>query len=216
MVLLLFGPPGCGKGTQAAVLSERLQIPAISTGEVFRAECKTGTELGKIACEILARGGLVSDHIVNPIVARRIAREDCARGFLLDGYPRTVPQAVAFSTRLEERDMPDPLVIHLDVPADGLVARLTSRRQCPRCLRIYNRAGECAHDGAALVTREDDREEVIRQRLRAYDELTGPVLDWYGRSTVRTVDGTAAPEEVSCTIETLVRGASRRLAAHAV
>jgi len=96
LILLLFGPPGCGKGTQAAFLAERFHIPAISTGEVFRAECKAGTPLGKMACSILAKGGLVDDEIVNGIVASRIAREDCAQGFLLDGYPRTVPQAQAF------------------------------------------------------------------------------------------------------------------------
>ena len=185
MILLLFGPPGCGKGTQAVVLAERLQIPAISTGEVFRAECKAGTELGKLASSIMSAGGLVGDEIVNGIVANRIAQADCRNGFLLDGYPRTVPQAMHFSTLLRSRGLPEPVVIHLHVNADALVARLTARRQCPECRRIYNlmsqpprNAGQCDDDGAPLMTRDDDQEAVIRRRLHAYEEMTGPLLDW--------------------------------------
>src|SRR5215471_11469734 len=138
MILLLFGPPGCGKGTQAAILADRFHIPAISTGEMFRAECKAGTELGKAACTILSQGKLVGDEIVNGIVASRISRSDCKDGFLLDGYPRTVPQAIFFTGLLRERRLPEAAVIHLDVPDEVLVARLTARRQCPKCLRIYN------------------------------------------------------------------------------
>ena len=208
MILLLFGPPGCGKGTQAVYLAERFQIPAISTGEMFRAECKAGTELGKAACAILARGGLVSDEIVNGIVANRIAQPDCKDGFLLDGYPRTVPQAIWFSTLVRERGLPEPVVIHLDVPDEALVGRLTARRQCPQCLHIYNAllqppriAGVCDTDGTALITREDDREEVVRRRLRAYDELTGPILKWFGPSVVRSVDGTRSADAVALAVE---------------
>lgn len=207
MIILLFGPPGCGKGTQAAFLAERLHIPAISTGEMFRAECKAGTELGKLACSIISKGGLVSDEIVNGIVANRTARADCSNGFLLDGYPRTVPQARNFSALLRKRNLPEPLVIHLNVPDEPLIGRLTARRQCPQCLHIYNLQsqppqvdGICDADGAELLTREDDREEVIRQRLKAYKELTGPVLDWF-KDHVRTVDGALKPEEVSREIE---------------
>lgn len=204
MILLLFGPPGCGKGTQASVLADRFQIPAISTGEMFRAECKAGTELGKAACTILSQGKLVGDEIVNGIVASRIARPDCRNGFLLDGYPRTVPQAIFFTGLLRERRLPEAAVIHLDVPDEALVARLTARRQCPKCLRIYNLISQpptvperCDDDGTELLTREDDREAVIRQRLRAYDELTGPILKWYGPKAVRTVDGARSPSDVA-------------------
>ena len=211
MILLLFGPPGCGKGTQAVYLAERFHIPAISTGEMFRAECKAGTELGKAACSILSRGGLVSDELVNGIVANRIARPDCKEGFLLDGYPRTVPQAIWFSALLRDRGLPTPVVIHLDVPDEALVTRLTARRQCPQCKHIYNAvlqppkvAGVCDVDGAALLTREDDREEVVRQRLRAYDELTGPILKWFGPSVVRSVDGTRPADAVALTVERVV------------
>jgi len=178
---------------------------------MFRAECKAGTELGKTACHSLSQGKLVCDDIVNAIVASRIARPDCRKGFLLDGYPRTVPQAIFFAALLRERGLPEPAVIHLDVPDEPLVARLTARRQCPTCLRIYNVisqlprvAGRCDDDGSDLVTREDDRESVIRQRLRAYYELTGPILKWYGPSVVRTVDGSGAPADVARTLEGVV------------
>jgi adenylate kinase len=204
MIFLLFGPPGCGKGTQAVFLADRFHIPAISTGEMFRAEYKAGTELGKAACKLLSEGKLVSDDIVNGIVASRTARPDCKDGFLLDGYPRTVPQAMFLSSLGKERGWPEICVIHLDVADDLLVARLTARRQCPTCLRIYNLVSQpprvegcCDDDGAALTTREDDKEEVIRRRLRAYDELTGPVLKWYGPKHVVTIDGSRPTAEVT-------------------
>ena len=215
MIILLFGPPGCGKGTQAALLAEKLQIPAISTGEMFRAESKAGTELGRLACSTLKSGGLVGDEIVNGIVANRISEADCANGFLLDGYPRTLPQAMHFSALLERRGLPDPIVVHLDVAERVLVERLTARRQCPQCLRIYNvlsqpprAAGRCDDDGAVLTTREDDREAVIRDRLRAYREVTDPILKWYGKPVVQEVDGAAAPEQVARAIEQAVAQAA--------
>jgi adenylate kinase len=208
LIILLFGPPGCGKGTQAAFLAERFHIPAISTGEVFRAECKAGTPLGKTACQIMSKGGLVSDDIVNQIVANRIGQADCARGFLLDGYPRTVVQAQYLDKLVQVRRLPEPIVVHLDVAEPLLVARLTARRQCPKCLRIYNVlsqppavADTCDDDATALITREDDREVVIRQRLAAYHNLTGPILAWYGVTRVRTVDGGAAPAQVAHAVE---------------
>jgi adenylate kinase len=213
VVILLFGPPGCGKGTQAAFLVERLHIPSISTGEMFRAECKAGTPLGRRARAILARGGLIGDEIVNAMVAGRIAQDDCRRGFLLDGFPRTVAQAGFFRRLLEQRGLPDPIVIHIDVPARDLVDRLTARRQCPRCLHIYNLMshppkveGLCDADAARLIHREDDCETAIRQRLQAYDEQTGPVLDWYGKSFVRRVDGSAKPVEIAARIERQLLG----------
>jgi adenylate kinase len=209
LIVLLFGPPGCGKGTQAAFLAERFHIPSISTGEVFRAECKAGTPLGKLVCETLKKGGLVSDEIVNQVVAGRLARPDCADGFLLDGYPRTLAQAQRFDALLRERHLPAPIVVHLDVSERLLVERLTARRQCPKCLRIYNLLsqppaieGMCDGDGTALVTREDDRE-----RLQAYRKLTGPILEWYGEARVRTVDGGAAPARVAAAVESALLAA---------
>jgi adenylate kinase len=203
MIFLLFGPPGCGKGTQAVSLAERLHIPSISTGEIFRAEYKAGTELGKAACKQLSEGKLVGDDIVNGMVASRTSKPDCRDGFLLDGYPRTVPQAIYLSSLARERGWPEATVIHLDVSDDLLVTRLTARRQCPTCMHIYNLvsqsprvAGVCDEDGATLITRDDDKEEVIRRRLRAYDELTGPVLKWYGPKQVITIDGSGTAAQV--------------------
>lgn len=216
MILLLFGPPGCGKGTQAAFLADRFQIPAISTGEMFRAETQAGTPLGKTVAEILASGGLVSDELVNQLVASRISQPDCANGFLLDGYPRTVPQARQFGELLEERGLPDPVVVHLDVADDALVGRLTARRQCPQCHRIYNllsqppkREGRCDDDRTPLILRADDAEDVIRRRLAAYQELTDPILQWYGRGVVQKVDGARPPEEVRRVAEQAVMEATR-------
>ncbi|HEX3748593.1 MAG TPA: nucleoside monophosphate kinase [Bryobacteraceae bacterium] len=211
MILLLFGPPGCGKGTQAVFLAGRFHIPAISTGEVFRAEIKAATDLGNRVSGIMAGGGLVSDELVNEIVAGRILRPDCARGFLLDGYPRTVAQARVFGALLQQRSLPGPIVIHLEVPDDDLVTRLTARRQCPECRRIYNLlsappavAGQCDDDHAPLLTRDDDCEPVIRRRLAAYWSLTGPILQWYGKSIVHTVDGRAHSDQVRDAVEASV------------
>lgn len=178
---------------------------------MFRAECQAGTELGRMARSIMTNGGLVSDEIVNGVVASRIARPDCAGGFLLDGYPRTVPQARYFAELLRQRGLAEPIVIHLDVADEVLVARLAARRQCPQCLRIYNVhsqpprvTGRCDDDGAELITRQDDHEAVIRQRLHAYQQLTGPVLEWYGARAVRRLDGAAAPEAVARAVEEAV------------
>jgi adenylate kinase len=208
LIILLFGPPGCGKGTQASFIASRFRIPAISTGEMFRSECKAGTKLGKLACSILSAGRLVPDEIVNQMLSLRITQSDCRHGFLLDGYPRTLPQAKFLSGLLESRDAGTPLVIHLDVPAEALVTRLSARRQCPTCLHIYNvrsqpprQPGICDTDGAPLICREDDREDVIRQRLQAYEELTGPVLHYYSNASCYRIDGTKAPANVSRDIE---------------
>lgn len=183
---------------------------------MFRAEIKAGTELGQTVSEIMTRGGLVSDDLVNRIVASRTSRPDCSGGFLLDGYPRTVPQARVFSGVLRQRSLPDPIVIHMDVPDDSLVARLTARRQCPECKRIYNLlsqppkvAGQCDDDHAPLLVRDDDNEATVRRRLMAYKELTGPTLDWYGASMVHTVNGDLAPENVRKAIAQAVVGALR-------
>jgi adenylate kinase len=214
VILLLFGPPGCGKGTQAGYLAERFHIPAISTGDMFRSEVRSGSVLGRTVSAIMATGGLVSDQLTNEIVASRTSRPDCARGYLLDGYPRTVPQARVFAALLAQRGLPDPIVVHLDVPAESLVTRLTARRQCPECRRIYNLlsqppliAGQCDDDHAPLLIRDDDCEAVIRRRLVAYHDLTGPILQWYGNSAVHTVNGDQAPESVRSDVDAAVVGA---------
>ncbi|HTQ57893.1 MAG TPA: nucleoside monophosphate kinase [Bryobacteraceae bacterium] len=203
MIVLVFGPPGCGKGTQASLVAGRYGIPAISTGELFRSECQAGTPLGRQACSIMARGGLVGDDIVNRMVVERVARPDCRAGFLLDGFPRTRPQAEFFDGVLSARGLPEPVVIHLEVPSKVLVRRLSARRQCPVCARVYNVLshpprihGLCDDDGAALTARQDDSEPVIRRRLTAYEEVTRPVIKHYRGGRYYRVNGDRSPDAV--------------------
>ena len=211
MVLLLFGPPGAGKGTQSRLLVERLGIPAISTGDILRGECRAGTDLGKMAATTLAVGGLVSDELVDRLVADRIGHRDCARGFLLDGYPRTTAQARSFSSPSRARGLPEPVIVQLDVDERVLIERLSARRQCPRCQHVYNLksqppriAGRCDRDEAELIIREDDREHTIRQRFRAHWEQTQPVLEFYKTARLVRVDGMSRPEHITKTIEEAV------------
>jgi adenylate kinase len=207
LVLLLFGPPGSGKGTQSGRISDWLGIPAISTGDMLREEIKSGTPLGKAAQSIMANGGLVGDDLVNRMLAQRVSSPDSAHGFLLDGYPRTVEQAEFLDHLLAERRFNTPIVLHLDVPLDALVGRLTSRRQCPKCKRIYNllqmppkTPGICDDDGTPLVTRKDDSEEVVSERIRTYDAVTRPVLEYYQDRKYYQIRGDRSPEYIFETI----------------
>jgi adenylate kinase len=224
VVLLLFGPPGSGKGTQSRLITNWLAIPAISTGDMLRAEIQSGTPLGNTARSIMASGGLVGDDLVNKMLAQRIAQPDCNSGFLLDGYPRTVQQAEYFDGLVAERDLPKPIILHLDVPMDALIGRMTSRRQCPKCGRIYNllhqppkKSGFCDDDGTPLDTRKDDQEDVVRERIRTYDELTRPVLAYYQDRNYYQIRGDRSPgyifEEITGILEPLVtkNGASANL-----
>jgi len=215
VVLLLFGPPGSGKGTQSRLITNWLAIPAISTGDMLRAEIQGGTPLGKAARSIMASGGLVGDDLVNKMLAQRIAQPDCKSGFLLDGYPRTVQQAEYFDSLVTERGLPKPIILHLDVPMDALIGRMTSRRQCPKCGRIYNllhqppkKSGFCDDDGTPLDTRKDDQEDVVRERIRTYDELTRPVLAYYQDRNYHQIRGDRSPsyifEEITGILEPLI------------
>jgi len=204
VVLLLFGPPGSGKGTQSRLITNWLGIPAISTGDMLRAEIQAGTKLGKSAQSIMAGGRLVGDDLVNKMLAHRVSEPDGRNGFLLDGYPRTVEQAEFLDRLLEERGLPKPVILHLDVPLDALLGRLTSRRQCPKCGTIYNllhqpprQAGVCDNDGCALVTRKDDTEEVVSERLRTYEAQTRPVLAHYqDRPGYHQIRGDRSPQYI--------------------
>ena len=216
MIFLLFGPPGSGKGTQSRMITSWLGIPSISTGDMLRAEIQAGSELGNAAQSIMANGGLVGDELVNQMLALRITRPDCDHGFLLDGYPRTLEQAEYFDRLVAEKGLPTPVILHLDVPVDALVGRMTSRRQCPTCGRIYNllhqppkAKGVCDDDGTALVTRKDDQEDVVKDRLRTYESLTRPVLSHYQDRKYYQIRGDRSPayifEEITGILEPMVR-----------
>ena len=216
MVLLLFGPPGSGKGTQSRLITDWLGIPAISTGDMLRAEIQAGTDLGESAKSVMASGGLVGDDLVNKMLAKRVAQPDSKTGFLLDGYPRTVAQAEFLDTLLAGLKLPKPIILHLDVPADAIAGRLTSRRQCPKCGRIYNllqqppqKPGVCDVDGTTLVTRKDDQEDTVRERIRTYDEITRPVLAHYQDQNYYQIRGDRSPsyifEEITGILDPWVR-----------
>ena len=202
-ILLLLGPPGCGKGTQAERLAKHCGIPAISTGEMIRAEIKAGSELGRIAAGVTITGGLLSDELVNRIVRSRLSQSDCANGFMLDGYPRTVEQANFLGSLLPELQMPQPTVVHIDVPSQLLIARTCNRRYCAQCGSIYNIAshppkvaGLCDSCHVDLQQRADDCEDTVRNRLVSYEKSTAPLIDFYRSGTYVRVDGTSTPDSV--------------------
>ncbi|HXZ42372.1 MAG TPA: adenylate kinase [Terriglobales bacterium] len=209
--IILLGPPGAGKGTQAKRIAEYYGIPQISTGDLLRQHVKDGTGLGLQAKDVMARGELVPDELLYDMVSQRLREADCERGFILDGFPRTAAQAAWLDGFLERelfeksrRGKCLPIVIRIDVDYNDLLRRLTGRRTCPVCGRIYNvhlqppRVDElCDVDGSKLVTRNDDREEVIRERLHAYEQQTRPVADYYEREgRLVSVDGSSAAEQV--------------------
>jgi adenylate kinase len=200
--IVLFGSPGSGKGTQAKMLTRQLEIPHISTGDMLRDRIRSGAETGA-AVTAMQSGALVADDVVNLLVERRLLESDAAGGFILDGYPRTIEQAKSLARWLTGRGICE-VVIHLEVDYDDIIKRLTGRRQCPVCGTLYNTgskppkvAGLCDKDGERLVIREDDREEVIRERLEAYGRQTRPVLDFFRSSghRVKQVDASSAPPE---------------------
>lgn len=202
--LVMLGPPGAGKGTQAVRVEQERGIPQISTGDILREAVQAGTDLGRQAQAVMERGELVSDALMVAIVRERLARDDTRDGFILDGFPRTVAQAVALDEILAGRD---PLiVVELSVPDQALVERLSRRRVCRECGATYGAgAGAvqviCARCGAALVARKDDRKEVVQERLRVYREQTEPLVAFYrDRPTFRRVDGNQPAEAVRIAI----------------
>lgn len=211
MIVLLFGAPGSGKGTQARFISESRGIPAISTGDMLRAECRAGTALGNAACAVLAQGSLLDDATMNTIVGNRVQQADCAAGFILDGYPRTVAQARSLTDFLEDRGLPEPVIVHLDVSDESLVERLSARRYCPTCGRTYHlaaqpprRHGRCDFDGERLLQRSDDSGGVVIERLKAYHKLTEPLIEYYQGPRFHSVDGDCSPAEISEQIDTVL------------
>jgi adenylate kinase len=204
--IILLGPPGAGKGTQAKQIVDRYGIPQISTGDLLRENVKLGTPLGKRAKSIMDAGELVPDDLVCDMVAERVSRPDCARGYILDGFPRTVGQAEWLDGFLSARGSKLPLrVIKITVDNDKLLKRLTGRRTCPVCGTIYNmytnppKVDEvCDREGAKLTFRKDDSEEAIGTRLKAYEKDTLPLSDYYRqRGILKEISGDAPPERVT-------------------
>lgn len=186
MNLILMGLPGAGKGTQAEKIVEKYDIPHISTGDMFRSAIKEGTELGKKAKSYMDEGALVPDEVTIGIVKERLSKPDCEKGFLLDGFPRTVAQADALETLLDDLNTKLDYVLHVSVPEEKLVDRLTGRRICPECGATYHvefnppkEEGICDNDGAKLIQREDDQPETVKNRLSVNSEQMKPLLDFY-------------------------------------
>lgn len=202
--LVLLGPPGAGKGTQAERISELYGIPHISTGDIFRDNLKRGTELGLKAKEYMDRGELVPDEVVIGIVRNRLSEPDCEKGFVLDGFPRTVAQADALKEMLAGMGKSIHHVLNIQVPDQTVVERLTARRTCRSCGAIYHlkfnpprEEGRCDACGGELYVRDDDREETVRARLEEYRSKTQPLIDYYrAEGLLRDIDGGASMEEV--------------------
>ncbi|MEA2624424.1 MAG: adenylate kinase [Candidatus Binatota bacterium] len=204
MRLVLLGAPGVGKGTQAKLLHDRLGLPPISTGEILRAAAQSGSPLGQEASDFMERGDLVPDDVIIRVVEERLRDPDCRKGFLLDGFPRTLPQAEALDAMLGRQKQALDAAISLAVPRDEVLSRLAGRRTCKDCGAMYNltlsppRAeGVCDRCGDELYQRNDDGEETIRARLEVYERETAPLHDYYRRrSLLREVDGSGTTGEV--------------------
>jgi adenylate kinase len=204
MNLILLGPPGAGKGTQAKLLAARLALPHVSTGDMFRDHKARGTELGKQIQAIMDAGGLVTDDVTNAMVKDRLARPDVAEGFILDGYPRTTAQAEFLERLLQAGGRAVDRVLSYEVDEQVLVERIGGRRSCPRCGAVYHlaaspprAAGVCDRDGAALVLRDDDRPENVKRRMQEYAAKTAPLKRFYAeRRLVAEVEATGAPEAI--------------------
>jgi adenylate kinase len=199
MNLLLYGAPGSGKGTQANMLRSRFGIPHIATGDMLRAEIERGTPLGRQAQPILAKGGYVPDDIMIGMIRDRLRQPDCAGGFILDGFPRTVPQAAALDVLMRELGRGIDRVLYLRVDTSELLQRLSGRLVCPACQRTYPPGTEaCAADGTPVVQREDDKQEAVRPRIEIYLTKTIPVLDHYRvEDLVSEIDGRGTIDDIS-------------------
>lgn len=205
MRLILLGPPGAGKGTQAKRVIEEFDIPHISTGDIFRKNIKEKTELGQKVEGLLAQGKLVPDELTIEIVWDRLDQEDCKNGFLLDGFPRTIPQAEALDEGLAKRGLKLDRVLNIDVDKDSLVKRLSGRRVCPNCGASYHIdnnppkvEGICDVCQTPIIQREDDKEQTVLDRIKVYDSQTKPLVDFYNKQDlVFTVDGTLPIDEIT-------------------
>jgi adenylate kinase len=202
--LILLGPPGAGKGTQAARLTEDFHLPYIATGDMLREQVKKGTELGKQAKEYMDRGDLVPDDVIIGMILACMAGPDCADGFLLDGFPRNVQQAESLEKAMREKGRDITATLLIDVPDEEVVKRISGRRVCQKNGHVYNVFSDppkhddaCDQDGSRLIQREDDAEDVVRNRLAVYHEQTAPLIDFYeDRGVLKRFDGQRSPTEV--------------------
>ena len=204
MKIIMLGAPGAGKGTQAKQIATKYDIPHISTGDIFRANIKNGTELGKKAKEYMDQGMLVPDELTCDLVMDRIAQDDCERGFVLDGFPRTIPQAEALTNALTKIGQSMDYAIDVDVPDENIVNRMSGRRACLNCGATYHIVfnptkveGVCDACGNETVLRDDDKPETVQKRLTVYHDQTQPLIDYYREKNIlKSVDGTKPMDEV--------------------
>lgn len=198
MKIIMLGAPGAGKGTQAEMIAEKYKLPHISTGDIFRANIKNGTALGKEAKSYMDRGVLVPDELTVKILLDRVANEDCKNGYILDGFPRNIPQAEVLENALNELGDKIDVAIDIEVPDEMIIRRMVGRRACTSCGATYHienvppkKEGICDKCGEALIIRDDDKEETVKKRLQVYREQTQPLIDFYGgKGVLKTLDGT--------------------------
>lgn len=204
MKIIMLGAPGAGKGTQAKMLADKYAIPHISTGDIFRANIKNGTDLGKKAKEYMDQGLLVPDELTVDLVVDRIQQEDCKEGYILDGFPRTIPQAESLDKALNSLNDKIDYAVNVEVPDENIVNRMSGRRACVACGSTYHLVhiptkveGICDRCGAELILREDDKPETVQKRLTIYHEQTQPLIDYYqGKNALVEVDGTVDMNDV--------------------
>ncbi|MFQ9932917.1 MAG: adenylate kinase [Lachnospiraceae bacterium] len=204
MKIIMLGAPGAGKGTQAKMLADKYEIPHISTGDIFRANIKNETELGKKAKEYMDKGLLVPDELTVNLVVDRIKQDDCSKGYILDGFPRTIPQAEALDKALSDLNDKLDYAINVEVPDENIVKRMSGRRACVGCGATYHIVhiptkveGICDRCGKELILRDDDKPETVEKRLKVYHEQTQPLIDYYqGKGILKEVDGTVDMKEV--------------------
>ena len=204
MKIIMLGAPGAGKGTQAKMIAEKCGIPHISTGDIFRANIKNGTELGAKAKEYMDKGLLVPDELVSDLVVDRIQQADCEKGYILDGFPRTIPQAEALEAALNAIEQKLDYAIDIDVPDENIINRMSGRRACVGCGATYHVVfnptkveGKCDVCGESLILRDDDKPETVKKRLDVYHTQTQPLIDFYSaRKVLVEVDGTQSMDKV--------------------
>lgn len=208
MKIIMLGAPGAGKGTQAKMIAEKYGIPHISTGDIFRANIKNGTELGKEAKQYMDQGLLVPDELTVKILLDRVAQPDCANGYVLDGFPRTIPQAEVLDKALDELGDKIDFAINVEVPDENIIRRMGGRRACLSCGATYHiehippkQEGVCDTCGKELVLRDDDKPETVQNRLEVYHNQTQPLIEFYNaKGVLRNVDGTVDMKDVFAAI----------------